>query len=319
MKNTITTIIFLAVGIVALQAQQQPHNTQFMYYKLGYNPGFAGSQEAPCITCIYRQQWLGLEGAPSIAVASFNMPLNNQRIGIGANLFRHTIGITTMYNADLAYAYRVRLGRGTLGVGVQGSIRSMEQDFAETTATQPKEQDGSIPNSIRSKTLFNFGTGLYYNTDKVYLGLSAPRLLENNTDFTETDVVISREVQHIYLMGGFTLPINEQLSLRPQALLKYAAKAPVDFDANLSLAIQNKYIVGLTYRLGGDQDGGTGESLDLMVAAQLANNLVLGVSYDMTLSAIKDYSNGSIEAAVRYCFGKGDTTGDKEYVNPRFF
>lgn len=319
MKNIITTIIFFAVGLVALQAQQQPHNTQFMYYKLGYNPGFAGSQEAPCVTCIYRQQWLGLEGAPSIAVASFNMPLNNQRVGIGANLFRHTIGITTMYNADLAYSYRVRLGKGTLGVGVQGSLRSMEHDFAQTSATQPKEQDGSIPSGIRSKTLFNFGAGLYYNSDRVYLGLSAPRLLENNTDFTDADVVVSREVQHVYLMGGVTLPLNEELSLRPQALLKYAANAPVDFDANVSLAIQNKYIVGLTYRLGGNQDGGAGESLDLLVAAQLTNNLILGISYDITLSAIKDYSNGSIEASVRYCFGKGDATGEKEYVNPRFF
>jgi hypothetical protein len=46
---------------------------------------------------------------------------------------------------------------------------------------------------------------------------------------------------------------------------------------------------------------------------------MLGISYDITLSAIKDYSNGSIEASVRYCFGKGDATGEKEYVNPRFF
>ncbi|MCC6724108.1 MAG: type IX secretion system membrane protein PorP/SprF [Saprospiraceae bacterium] len=320
MKNIITTIIFLVIGIVGLQAQQQPHNTQFMYNKLGYNPAFAGSQEAPCVTCIYRQQWLGLNGAPSLAIASFNMPLNNQRVGIGANLSRHSIGITTMYNADLAYAYRVRLGKGTLGIGVQASIRSLENDFSKTTATQPKEQDGSIPGGVRSKFLFNFGTGVYYNTDKVYFGLSAPRLLENNTDFTNDDVVISREVQHLYLMGGFTLPLSEELSLRPQGLLKYAANAPIDFDANVSLAIQNKYIVGLTYRLGGNQENGNGESLDFLVAGQLTDNLVRGVSYDLTLSAIKDYSSGSIEASVRYCFGKGAATeGDKEYVNPRFF
>ncbi len=320
MKNIITTIIFLAVCIATLQAQQQPHNTQFMYYKLGYNPGFAGSQDAACVTCIYRQQWLGLDGAPSMAIASFNMPLNNQRVGIGANLFRHTIGITTMYNADLAYAYRVRLGKGTLGIGIQGSIRSMENDFSKTTATQPKDLDGSIPGGVRSKFLFNFGTGLYYNTDKVYIGLSAPRLLENNTDFTDSDLIISREVQHIYLMGGVALPLTEDLSLRPQALLKYATNAPVGFDANVSLAIQNKYIVGLTYRLGGSQDDSAGESLDILLAGQLTDNIVLGISYDITLSDIKDYSNGSIEATVRYCFGKGAAAaGDKEYVNPRFF
>jgi type IX secretion system PorP/SprF family membrane protein len=319
MKNIITTIIFCTLGGVAmLHAQQQPHNTQFMNYKLGYNPGFAGSQESPCVTCIYRQQWLGLNGAPSMAIATFNMPLNNQRVGIGANLFRHTIGITTMYNLDMAYAYRVRLGRGMLGLGVQGSLRSIEQDFQKTTATQPKELDGSIPGSSSSKFLFNFGTGLYYNTDQFYIGLSAPRLLENNIDYADTDIIISREVQHVYLMGGVTLPLSEGLALKPQALLKHASKAPLDFDANLSLLIQNSYMVGLTYRFGGDKESGTGESLDLLLAAQLTGNLMFGVSYDYTLSAIKDYSNGSIEATIRYCIGKASST-EKEYDNPRFF
>lgn len=219
MKNLLTTIIFCTLGLSAVFAQQQPQNTQFMYYKLGYNPGFAGSQEAPCITCLYRQQWLGLEGAPSIAVATFNMPLNNQRVGIGANLFRHTIGITTMYNLDLAYAYRVRLGRGMLGIGLQGSLRSLQEDYQETIATQTKELDESIPAGSSSKFLFNFGTGLYYNTDKYYIGVSAPRLLANNIDYVDSDVTISREVQHVYLMGGVTLPLNENLSLKPQALL----------------------------------------------------------------------------------------------------
>ena len=302
-----------------LHAQQQPHNTQFMNYKLGYNPGFAGSQESPCVTCIYRQQWVGLNGAPSMAIASFNMPLNNQRVGIGANLYRHTIGITTMYNMDMAYSYRVRLGRGMLGLGVQGSLRSMEHDFQKTTATQPKEQDGSIPGGTRDKFLFNFGTGLYYNTDQFYIGLSAPRLLENNIDYADSDVIISREVQHIYMMGGLTLPLNENLALKPQALLKYASNAPLDFDANLSLLVQNRYMVGLTYRLGGDKVSGLGESLDLLLGFQLTDNLMFGVSYDYTLSAIKDYADGSLEATIRYCIGRTNESANKEYDNPRFF
>ncbi|MCF8246610.1 MAG: type IX secretion system membrane protein PorP/SprF [Saprospiraceae bacterium] len=318
MKNIITTIIFCFLGIAMLQAQQQPHNTQFMYYKLGYNPGFAGSQDAPCVTCIYRQQWLGLDGAPSMAIATFNMPLNNQRVGIGANLYRHTIGITTMYNADLAYSYRVRLGRGMLGLGIQGSLRSMEQDFAKTNATQPKEQDGSIPGASSSKFLFNFGTGLYYNSDKFYVGLSAPRLLENNIDFTDSDIIISREVQHFYFMGGVTFPLNENLALKPQALLKHASKAPVDFDANVSLLVQNRYVVGVTYRLGGNKENGNGESIDVLVGAQLTPSLMFTFSYDYTLSDIKGYSNGSIEASIRYCIGKAND-GGKEYDNPRFF
>jgi type IX secretion system PorP/SprF family membrane protein len=316
MKN-ITTILFL-FGFALLHGQQQPHNTQFMYYKLGYNPAYAGSQETGCLTCIYRQQWLGLDGAPSMAVATFNMPLANQRVGVGANLYRHTIGITTVYNLDLAYSYRVRLGNGMLGLGIMGSIRSMQQDFGKTVATQDKDLDQSIPGDVSSKLLFNFGAGAYYASEKFYLGLSAPRFLENNIDFADDDVSISREVQHGYLMAGMLIPVNEDLTVQPQGLLKLAAKAPVDFDANVTLHVQKRYFAGLTYRFGGNELNSTGESLDLLVGGQVSSNLMLGISYDLTLSDIRDYSTGSIEASVRYCMGKASSE-DKEFINPRFF
>jgi type IX secretion system PorP/SprF family membrane protein len=320
MKNIISSIILLFTVLAfssKLDAQQQPHNTQFMYYKLGYNPAYAGSQESPCITCIYRQQWLGLDGAPATQIVTFNMPLMNQRIGVGANLYRHTIGITNLYNLDAAYAYRVRMGQGMLGVGVQASIRSIEHDFQRTTSTQPKAEDPSIPPGQEDKFLFNFGTGLYFNSERFYLGLSVPRLLENNIDFATNDVFISREAQHFYLMGGLIIPINETLKLQPQALFKYVGKAPIDLDGNVNLIIQDRYIVGMTYRLGGNKKSNFGESIDLLLAAQLTNHIMFGFSYDYTLSDIKDYDNGSVEASLHFCFGKSQP--GKEYVNPRFF
>ncbi len=318
-------LLFIIVPVVALQmvinnetiAQQQLMNTQFMYYKLGYNPAYAGSQESACFTCIFRQQWLGLEGAPSIQAFTFNMPIMNQRVGVGGNLYRQTIGITSIYNLDAVYAYRVRLGQGILGIGVQTSIRSVENDFQLTTATDNKSLDPSIPPGTEDKFVFNFGTGLYFKSDQFYFGLSVPRLLENNLDFASKDVFISREVQHVYLMGGLNIQLSDMLTLQPQALVKYAPKAPVDMDANTNLVIQNRYIFGLTYRIGGNRISGLGESMDLLIAAQLTNNLMFGLSFDFTLSDIKNHTTGSIEASLRYCLGQGNT--GRDYVNPRFF
>ena len=320
MKNYILKIFTLvAVGLVPFYAtaQQQPQNTQFMYYKLGYNPAFAGSQEAPCITGIFRQQWVGLEGAPSIQALTFNMPLMNQRVGVGANLYRHTIGITSMTNLDGVYAYRVRMGRGMLGIGVQGSVRNLTQDFNKTFAIQDKDQDVSIPANNESKLLLNFGTGLYYNTDRFYIGASAPRLLENDIDFSGEDATTSREVQHFYLMTGWTIELNDKLKLQPQTLLKFVDNAPLDADVNVNLIIQDMYITGLSYRFGGDKKDGSGDSIDLLVAAQVANRLMFGLSFDYTLSEVSDYTTGSIEASLHYCIGGGRSAN--EFVNPRFF
>jgi len=204
-----------------------------------------------------------------------------------------------------------------LGMGLQTSLRSLEHDFQLTTATQPKADDPSIPGSTRDKFLFNFGAGAYYDSDRFYFGLSVPRLLENNIDFADSDVFISREVQHVYMMGGLTLPLSDKLKLQPQALLKYVGGAPIDFDANMNLLIQNRYVVGLTYRLGGDKTSGTGESIDFLLAAQLNRNIMFSLSYDYTLSQLRNHTTGSIEASVHYCIGRADPA--KEYVNPRFF
>jgi hypothetical protein len=68
--------------------------------------------------------------------------------------------------------------------------------------------------------------------------------------------------------------------------------------------------------LGGSSTSAVGESFDLMIGAQISSHIFFGLSYDVTLFEIKDYSNGSIEGIVRYCIGASE---GGEIVNPRFF
>ena len=317
MKKIIFTTVF-SLAFLLTMAQQEQQYTQFMYNKLGLNPGYAGSRDATCLTGIYRTQWIGLEGAPKTQLVSLNMPLLNRRIGIGLNIARNTIGISERWTIDGIYAYRLRLGRGTLGIGVQGSIRYIGMDYTDNrlVGSQPINTDGSIPVGIKSKYVPNFGAGLYYNTERFYIGLSAPRFLKNSIDFSEVSNVESKEVDHIFVMAGVLFSLSENIALQPQVLLKYADNSPFDVDVNASLIFMEKYTVGLTYRLGGSSATGGGESIDLLVGAQFTDHLLFGLSYDLTLSEIKEYSSGSVEAVVRYCFGSSE---GEDIINPRFF
>ena len=317
MRKILFTFICALLAMTSF-AQQEQQYTQFMYNKLAYNPGYAGSHETACVTGIIRSQWLGLEGAPNTQILSFNMPILNQRVGIGANLTRHTIGISQKLTLDAVYSYRIRLATGTLGLGVQASVRYFNNDFADSrlVSTVPIALDNSIPTTARSKYVPNFGAGAYFSNERFYLGASIPRLVGNNIDFNETGTILSEEKLHGYVMTGYLFDINDNVSFKPQALLKFAANSPFDADINASFIFNKKFIAGLTYRLGGASDSGAGESLDLMVGAQISNHIFFGLSYDLTLSEIKDYSNGSIEGVVRYCIGKSE---GEDIVNPRFF
>ena len=315
MKKIFSTIIFSMTILLAF-GQQDRQNTQFMQYKLGYNPGYAGSSESTCISCLHRSQWLGLDGAPEFTALSVNVPLFNQKVGAGMNLERYKIGLFESYTLDAVYSYRVRMGQGSLGLGLQASVRSTEANYQQATAVENITADQSIPLGQQDKFLANFGAGLYYSSPRFYVGVSIPRFLKNNIDFADENQVISREVNHFYLMGGIIFDLSDKVQLQPQALVKYVPNAPVDADANLNLIILNKYIFGVTYRLGGNKESSAGESLDILLAAQLTKHILFSMSYDLTLSELKDYNSGSIEASLHYCFGKSE---GEEYVNPRFF
>lgn len=316
MKKIIAIAIF-SCFLLTGYAQQEQHYTQFMFNKLAINPAYAGSNDAACLTGIYRNQWMGIEGAPKTQMLSFNMPIMNQKVGVGANLIRNTIGIQQRITIEGDYAYRFRLDRGILAAGISASIRFLNNDYTDSSlkATQPITTDGSIPTSEQSKVVPNFGMGLYYHTDKFYIGLSAPRILQNNIDFDDVSTVIDKEVAHLFLMTGFVVELNDNIDLKPQLLLKYASNSPFDADLNVMAIIKDKYSAGLTYRLGGSTTG-VGESIDIVAAAQLTDNFLFGLSYDITLSELKDYNSGSLEAVLRYCFGNSE---GEDIINPRFF
>jgi len=314
----------MVMTLLVSHAQQDQQYTQFMYNKLAYNPAFAGSMGMICATGIVRSQWLGLEGAPSTQVVSFDASLYERRIGLGLNLVRNSIGISDRYDLDAAYAYHLPVGEGFLGFGIQGTARYLQANFADNRliATQAIGTDASIPAGMETKLLPNFGFGIYYNDDRLYVGVSAPRLIENNIDFSQESAIISREVRHFYLMGGYRIKIRESLELNPQILVKYAQNVPLDIDVNLSAIFSDRYVLGGTFRVGGSTGSGPVESIDILFSAQIMENLIFGISYDITVSELKSYNSGSIEGVVRYCFRGPDavrSSAKEEYRNPRFF
>ena len=317
MRKIYILFIFLGLGC-GVQAQQENQFTQFQHYKLGFNPAYAGNAEGISIAALVRQQWLGIKGAPMVQLLSLNMPVLNNRVGIGANFALASIGVTKQYTAELAYAYRIPAPRGHLNLGLMTSIRNFQMNFSELEGSQPTSIDGAIPAGLQSKYVPNFGAGIYYDAQNFYIGVSSPRLLNVSIDLADGSGTISRETPHFFLMTGVMIPLGEKIKLQPQTLLKYVKGAPFDADANLSLIFNERFTFGASYRLGGSSASGVGESISGLFSVQMGKNLLIGMSYDATLSELRRYNNGSLEVVLRY-FINGRNSGDVIYENPRFF
>lgn len=306
-------VVFLVLAMGGLSAQQDAQYTQFMYNKLGFNPAFAGSVESTEVQAIFRQQWLGLNDAPSSQIATLNTPLTSNGTGVGARLSRVTVGLEQQYNVEGSYAYRIPIGRGSrLGFGVSTSARYFNIEYQNANPIQGGGIDIAIPGATESKILPNFGAGVYVDGPNYYVGISVPRLLQNDIDLGSEETIISREARHFYFMGGVKIRVNEKLSLEPQMLAKYVGGAPFDADFNLTAYLGTSLFTGVSYRLGGN---GAGESASVLFGTYLSDHISMCLAYDLGLSDLNTAQSGSVEMAVTYSFGGRPASGG--VIDPR--
>lgn len=318
MKNIYFPLLAFLLIAASAQGQQEDHFTQFMHNKLAFNPAYAGSTGSTRITAMARQQWIGIDGAPEAQLLTFNSALNAS-IGIGGSLVRSSIGIMDRYTLDGHYVYRFRLGNGYFGIGVSASARLLQADFDELRANQPVEIDDAIPMGVQSRLTPNFGGGFYYNSKDFYAGLSTPRFLRTSIDLSDNSGEIAREEIHGYLMTGFNIRLaGDDVVLQPNFLLKYVKGSPFDADINLSFTFFQQFTAGASYRAGGNKANSIGESISALLSARVSDQFMFGLSYDFTLSDLRDYNSGSAELFLHYFIG-GKTGKGADYDNPRFF
>lgn len=305
--------LFLLFATFQAMAQQEMQYTQFMYNKLYVNPAYAGARGIPFITGIYRNQWMGFEGAPQSALLSFNSPFLSPRVGIGVTLGGYEIGLQNDFNGSLAYSYDLVASEDvSVRAGISGSIRSLSYNF--NNAEPGQIGDNSLDNQRVNDFHANVGAGIYCTfADKYYVGFSVPKLYSNSIGFSNPDAdLTAKEYRHYYGMAGAVITLNDDLNLLPAVLFKYVENAPFDLDLNVNLEIMEKVTAGLSYRLGGD---GPGESVDLLVYWQVHPQFGVGAAYDFPLSDIRDYSAGSIELLLQADLKRVK----KNMSNPRFF
>lgn len=324
MKHTLhiayLVLFSISFGSVASYGQHEQQYSQFMYNKLIFNPGYAGSTGDLTFVGAYRNQWMGFEGAPTSMGISVDGSLREDKVGLGLNIFRHTIGIYDNWTMDGVYAYKLQVGpESVLSAGLQASMRYYGANFRDgrLRSSQDLSLDPAIPEDHVSDLTANFGFGLYFSTPNFYAGLSIPRMLNTNIDFVDRELPMSRESRHTFVMAGANIRLNPVLEWTPQLLVKYVPNAPVGFEFYSGFTVLERFTGGVGYRSGG-LSSILGESVDVLVGFQLSPQFFMAFSYDILISKLSNYSTGSIEAIVRYSFVKEEDRPEK-IINPRYF
>lgn len=308
--------ILLAAFLMAVSSvysQQDAQYTQYMYNTVTVNPAYAGSRGVLSLVGLHRTQWVGVEGAPSTQTLSIHSPIGISRVGLGGSIINDEIGPVNETYFDLSFSYSIPTSEiGKLNFGLKAGARLFSVNFNDSGLNK-NQNDLAFLNSIDNQFNPSVGAGVYYHTDRFYLGLSVPNILE--TEHLEANEIndiaaassVAKERLNFYLIAGHTFDLTDDIKFKPAILGKLVTGAPLQVDVSGNVLFYEKLTLGLAYRWSA--------AVSAMAAFQISDSLLIGVAYDRETTELAELNDGSFEIMLRFeLFKKYD-----RLLTPRFF
>ncbi|MFH6963702.1 type IX secretion system membrane protein PorP/SprF [Flavobacterium plurextorum] len=302
MKKLILVLLFCST---ASFAQQDAQFTQYMYNTINVNPAYAGSRGVLSIFGLYRTQWVGLDGAPETSSFSVNTPVGNN-VGLGVSLINDKIGPTNENNLSADFSYSIPTSAtAKLSFGIKGSANLFKLDPTKLT---PEDQGDPQFQDFKNKFTPNIGAGVYWHTDKAYVGLSVPNFIQTNR-YDDNDVAIYKDKINYYFIAGYVFDLDryETVKFKPAIMTKMVEGSPLQVDASANFMFNDKFVIGVAYRWSA--------SVSLLAGFQITDGLYLGYAYDRETTKLVNYNSGSHEIFLRFEF----LNKYGRITSPRFF
>lgn len=292
-----------------LKAQQDPQFNQYFFNPLGINPAYAGSRGMLSTVAVHRSQWVGFDGAPTSQAFAIHSPTKSKKMGLGLQFMNDRIGPKTTTAVSGVYAYKVRIGRGRLGLGIRASLYNYNFDWNKIEY-KDNTTFGSIQRGTESFLTPSFDFGAYYSDKRNYIGIEFTHLNEGRLGIQADNVNIestARQVAQAIITAGRAFRINRFVVLKPSVLIKTANNRPAFVDLNASVLLKEKLWLGMSYR--------RGYGAVAILEYNINKALRIGYSYDIAVTELSRQNGGSHEIFLGYDFN----ILRSRIVSPRYF
>jgi type IX secretion system PorP/SprF family membrane protein len=302
MRKTSLYIFVLFASLVTF-GQNTNRFSQFNFVKSLYNPGALATDASFTADLIYRNQWAGVDGAPSTFGFNSAYELTDE-MAVGINFYNDQIGLTKTTSFSASYAYRVIFDkRKYLAFGLGLGTDNVNLGLASATTTEAN--DPAFSQSL-SRFNFNGSFGIYYRTPTFYAGVSIPQLFQNSLVGTETDFRPDR--WHYIAVSGYFWEVSDRLVLNPSIQLKATKYAP----------LQGDIIVRAITRIVGFSAGYRSEKTVIAgIDFTLADRIRIGYAFNADLGPLAKTKGFSHEVylgiGLPYYFNS-ETFGSNKYV-----
>jgi len=339
-RNLLLSFGLLLCGIASYA--QDPGFSQFFASPLTVNPALTGKFNGTVrVAGNYRNQWPTINNAFVTSTASVDMPVAQNKlpenstwgIGLMAMSDKTASGILTSNYISFSTAYHIPLdidGYSSLGLGFQGTYASKILDGTQLHLEDQLDQQGgwSIPSqdAISTRTVavnyFDMNVGLLYNAtttgaNNFYFGASTYHINRPKVSFLNDNSYTLHP--RMTLHGGFSQPVSNGSYVHFSALYSnqagaYEVQAGGAWSVNVNHNEENptNFYAGSWVRFSNVTD-----AIIPYVGLEFGS-FVLGMSYDVNVSALKtaSQSQGGIEVSLIYI--KKPSDGKKQIPCPKY-
>jgi type IX secretion system PorP/SprF family membrane protein len=317
----IFTVAFLFTS-TWLMAQQRSQYSNFVLNNHLQNPAITGIEDYTDIKFGFRNQWVGVEGAPQTYYFSAHMPINKKNIatqvntrmrngkkvktisqrkstsqghkikphqGIGLIAESDKSGAISRTNLNLTYAYHLPVSRSIkVAAGAAGGI--LNYNINTHYLHLDDNRDAVLGGPALKSTQLDLTLGLWAYSQNFFAGVSASQFVSKKEDFIKSLKAQSGLQPHFYVSGGYKVGVSPSLALVPSVLMKLAEPSPMSMDINLKAVFQDRLYVGGTYR--------KEDALSAIAGMNVSPTLAVGYAYDATTSGLSPFSQGSHEVVL---------------------
>ena len=247
---------------------------------------------------------MNIKNAP-VTQTVFAHGYTGKNVGLGAALYNDITGPSRRSGINFSTAYHIKVKKpveGWLSFGISALFFQYTIDQSQLTLGQTN--DPVITGNSVSRFTPDAAFGVYYYTDKYYLGFSIPNLLQSKLDLFNVSSPYENQIRRTYFFSGsYDYFLKESnFIIEPTFLLRAVVAAPMQLDITTLLRYQFKvdkkkrtigtnknFAFGLTYR--------TSDALVILTEFNI-DLFHFGYSYDIILSDISPYSGGTHEITV---------------------
>lgn len=300
-KNLLILLITFPLSI-CVKGQQFPYFNHVYLNQITINPALTGMSGQANLLLIQKNTLTGIPGNPKTLYLNASGPVKNNT-GIGLNLYRESLGITSKTAVYGSYAYRLRIDE-TQSLNFGFSVGALQFAIDPDMAEADNANDPLLVNKNFRSSTFDGSLGAFYKNNRLEAGLSVLQVFGKKTELTPS-VNFNLEKN---VVGSFkyNIPLNpnKDFTLSPMIIARYSKTV---------LPQEMLFIFNYRDRLWFVPSYSTSGLFGMAFSVKLYNSLNIGYANEMYIKQpVSGNQRGGHEIMVSYSFDVWSKTFKKQ-------